>query len=342
MGNRGGVQPIKASNGVSPVAEETAELEEYSTQVRRPTLHWSEAMLSILLSTISLLTVILNLLVIISISNFRQLHTPTNILLLSLAVSDFLVGLLLVPAHILEKTACWILGDFLCSLYYCMVYIITSASIGDMVLISVDRYVAICDPLHYPTRVTERRVKLCVCLCWLCSVFYGSIVFRDDFFHPGRHKSCLGECVIFVSYIAAVFDIIVTLFIPLTVIIVLYMRVFVVAVSQARAMHSHIAASTVQRSVNQANKSELKAAKALGILVLVFLICFCPYYCVTFVGGNMVSGSSVTFVIFVFYFNSCVNPLIYALCYPWFRNVVKLIVTFQMCRKGSCEVNFTD
>ncbi|XP_063353693.1 trace amine-associated receptor 1-like [Pelmatolapia mariae] len=216
---------------------------------KKQKLCWSELVfLNILLSSISLLTVVLNLLVIISVSHFRQLHTPTNILLLSLAVSDFLVGLLLLPAEILQKTARWILGDLMCSLYYYMIYIITSASIGVMVLISVDRYVAICHPLHYSTILK------------------------------------------------------------------------------------------MQHSVSLKKKSELKAARTLGVLVLVFLICFCPYYYVTFACENVVSAASVSFVVFLFYFNSCLNPMIYALCYPWFRKTVKLIVTLQILQPGSVKL----
>ncbi|KAM6934593.1 trace amine-associated receptor 5-like [Xenentodon cancila] len=70
------------------------------------------------MSFISLNTVVLNLLVIISVSHFRQLHTPTNILLLSLGVSDFLVGLLLMPLEIHRSTSCWFLGDHICALPY--------------------------------------------------------------------------------------------------------------------------------------------------------------------------------------------------------------------------------
>ncbi|KAL7384441.1 hypothetical protein ABVT39_002395 [Epinephelus coioides] len=211
----------------------------------------------------------------------RQLHTPTNILLLALAVSDFLVGLLVLPGEVLLKTSCWFLGDLLCLLYNYVSFIITSSSIGDMVLISVDRYVAICDPLHYTTRVTVKRVKLCVCLCWLCAVSYCSLLLKDDLTQPGRYNSCHGECVIVINHTAGAVDLVVTFIVPISVIVVLYMRVFVVAVSQARAMRSHITAVTLQLSVNKkTKKSELKAARTLGVLVVVFLICFCPYYCV--------------------------------------------------------------
>uniref|UniRef100_A0A3Q3JB07 G-protein coupled receptors family 1 profile domain-containing protein n=1 Tax=Monopterus albus TaxID=43700 RepID=A0A3Q3JB07_MONAL len=312
-----------------------------NTSCRKLTTPWSEAvLLHIVLSSVSVLTVFLNLLVIISVSHFRQLHTPTNILLLSLAVSDFLVGLLLMPGQILRITTCWFLGDVMCSLYTYLSYLLTATSIGDMVLISIDRYVAICDPLHYPTRVTVRRVKLCACLCWLCSVLYNIIFIKDDLTEPGRHNSCYGQCVFASDYTAGAVDIVVTFIVPITAIIVLYMRVFVVAMSQARAMRSHITAVTLQCSVTvMTKKSELKAARTLGVLVLGFLMCFCPCYCVSLAGDTALSGSSASYLIYLFYFNSCLNPVIYALFYPWFRKSVKLIVTLKILQPGSCEAN---
>ncbi|XP_074514155.1 trace amine-associated receptor 5-like [Sebastes fasciatus] len=270
----------------------------------------------------------------------KQLHTPTNILLLSLAVSDFLVGLLLMPGELIRKTSCWFFGDIMCSLYKYLSYIITFASVGVMVLISVDRYVAICDPLHYTSRITVNRVKLFVCLCWLCSVCYGSLVVKDDLTQPGRYHSCYGECLFVIDFIAGTVDLVLTFIVPVTVIVVLNVRVFAVAVSQARAMRSHIVAVTLPLSVTQtANKSELKAARTLGVLVVVFLICFCPYYCFTLASENMTNSSNVFFVLFLFFFNSCLNPVIYALFYSWFRKAVKLIVTLQILQPGSREAN---
>ncbi|XP_026232517.1 trace amine-associated receptor 13c-like [Anabas testudineus] len=269
-----------------------------------------------------------------------QLHKPTNLLLLSLSVSDLLVGLVFLPGEILRKTSCWFLGDFMCSLYKYTATVSVSASVGNMVLISVDRHVAICDPLHYPTRVTVGRVKLCVFLCWFCSILYSSMFVKDDLFQRQKNISCSGHCVFNIEYIPGTVDVVVTFIVPVTVIIVLYLRVFVVAVSQARTMRSQIKTVKLQRTVTvTVKRSELKAARTLGVLVLVFLICFCPYYCVSLAGENLLSTSYGVFVISVFSFNSNLNPVIYALFYPWFRRAVKIIVTLQILQPGSCEAN---
>nr|XP_057937968.1 trace amine-associated receptor 1-like isoform X3 [Doryrhamphus excisus] len=266
----------------------------------------------------------------------RQLHTPTNLLLLSLAVSDFLVGLLVWPGEIYMRSSCWTLGDVLCFLYNSMSLIIMSVSVGNMVLISADRYVAICDPLHYNTKVTVKRVQLCVCLCWFFSFVYCSIILKDQLTHPGESISCYGECVVGMDVNTGVVDLVVNFILPLGVIITLYMRVFVVAVSQARAMRSHVTSVKLQHPVSvRAKTSEFKAARTLGVLVLVFLGCFCPFYIVALTSGHKKMTLFVKYVLYLLNVNSCLNPLIYVLFYPWFRRAVRLVVTLQILQSGS-------
>ncbi|XP_067372086.1 trace amine-associated receptor 4-like [Channa argus] len=309
-------------------------------KTKRP--HFETMLIYFLLFSVSLLTAFLNLLVIISISHFKQLHGSTNFLLLSLAISDFFVAPLLL-FQIMLIDGCWLFGDLMCSLYQYVTAVVTSASVGAMILISVDRYVAICYPFHYVTEVTHKRVQVCVCLCWICSVIFQSLILMENLHQPGRYKSCIGECVIVTNYIAGLADVIFSFIIPVIVIVVLYMRVFVVAVSQARAMRSHVAAVSLQRSTKvTAKKSELKAARTLGVVIVVFLICLCPYYCVALSSqDNSIDASSglYAFISSLYTLNSCLNPLIYALFYSWFRRSIKLIVTLKIFHPDSSKAN---
>ncbi|XP_051233081.1 trace amine-associated receptor 13c-like isoform X11 [Dicentrarchus labrax] len=288
-----------------------------------------------LLSCITLLTVTLNLLVVISISHFRQLYTPTNLILLSLAVSDLLVGLTVMPLTIFSQQSCMFIDKITCTFSYLMSFILTSASVGSMVLTSVDRYVAICYPLRYSSMVTTSRVKVCVSVCWFCSVVYNLILLKEHLLQIDLSNSCYEECVVIINYITGAIDLVLTFFSPVTVIIILYMRVFVVAVSQARVMRSQI--SALRSNTVTVKKSELRAARTIGIILLVFILSLCPYYSPSITGQDITGSIDSMAQFWLFFCNSTFNPLIYAFFYPWFRKSVKLIVSLQILQPGSCE-----
>ncbi|CAF96402.1 unnamed protein product, partial [Tetraodon nigroviridis] len=197
----------------------------------------------------------------------RHFQTTTNLILLSMAVSDLLVGLVVMPMTIVGMNSCRVTSTLSCSLFHLFSFILVSASVGNMVLISVDRYVAICYPLRYSS-IKPNRVKICVSLCWISSVIYNFILLKDNLSLNNFSSSCYIKCILFVNYVFAIADIVITVFGPLTVIIVLYSRVFVVAVTQARAMRSQV--STINSQSVSAMKSEMRAARTLGIIILFF------------------------------------------------------------------------
>nr|AAC96118.1 putative neurotransmitter receptor [Takifugu rubripes] len=297
------------------------------------------AVFSSLLASLSLLTVTLNLLVIISISHFRQLHTPTNTLLLSLAVSDLVVGLLVMPIEGLRYVEmCWRLGKLMCALTPYVSYCVLSASVGNMVLISIDRYLAICDPLLYTTKVTLTRAKIAICLCWACSLLFNGYILMGHLQQPERYNSCHGECVVVISHISGTVDLFITFVLPCTVMVVMYMRVFIAAVAQMRVIRIQNVALAVN-AASRVTKSEWKAARTLGIVITVFLLCFGPYYYPALAGGDTVNNVSYFAVSsWIMMINSCMNPLIYALFYPWFRRAIKLIVTLRILRSYSNDI----
>lgn len=310
-----------------------------NTSCRRLSLPlWERAAHHTLLASASLLTVTLNLLVIISISHFRQLHTPTNVLLLSLAVSDLLVGLLVMPTEGLRYIeTCWLLGRLLCALTPYVSYCLLSGSVGSMVLISIDRYLAICDPLLYSSKINLTRAKLSICLCWACSLLYNGCILMRHLNQPDRFVTCHGECVIVISHISGTVDLFITFIGPCTVMIVLYMRVFGVVLSQLQVIRTQTAAAAVNGR-QAIKRSERKAARTLGIVIFVFLLCFCPYYYPVLTGSS--TSNSITYfavLSWIMMLNSCANPLIYAIFYPWFRKAIKLIATLRIMQPHSRE-----
>ncbi|XP_028654764.1 trace amine-associated receptor 13c-like [Erpetoichthys calabaricus] len=299
-------------------------------------------------SSISLiLTIFGNLLVVISVSHFRQLHTPSNFLVLSLAAADFLIGIFLMPPKIIQIIEdCWYFGDNFCYFHALLGFLLTTVSVSNLVFIAIDRYVAVCDPLLYGTKITIPLIQIGISSSWILSVLYawailffkGHYLTRDDGF------VCLGECVGFYTKVWGIVDLIVTFIFPCTVIICLYSKVFMVVRRHLKKINTvNQQIKTKEADQNKIpKKSERKAAKTLGIVIFVFLLFCVPFYlCAIMNAYTDVVVPDAIFNIFLWlaYFNSGMNPIIYALFYPWFQKSIKLIVTLKICSPESSIMN---
>ncbi|XP_035625444.2 trace amine-associated receptor 13c-like [Oncorhynchus keta] len=287
--------------------------------------------LYIFFSLISAVTVFLNLMVIISISHFKQLHTTTNLLILSLAASDLLVGLIVIPVMtVATMESCWSFGKYFCVFHGYIASLCTSLSLGNLVLISIDRYVAVCDPLLYHSKITTTRITCFISITWCCCIIYraANIQYFVNVQVPSR---CLKECTAVEGSIwVNITDIVITMVVPCSVIITLYMKIFVVARSQARKVFSKEEASVSGVKTSQANKSETKTTKTLSIVVFNYLICWIPSLFV-FILFYFLSYTLLPYLIsFLAFVNSLINPIIYAFLYPWFKVTVKLILSLNL------------
>ncbi|XDV54618.1 hypothetical protein PO909_022867 [Leuciscus waleckii] len=286
-------------------------------------------------SLLSAWTVFLNLLVIISISHFKKLHTPTNLIILSLAVADLLVGLIVMPVDAIKLIeTCWYFGDTLCDLFMIIMGLLISTSICNLVLIAVDRYVAVCHPLQYPQKITTTKTLISICVCWFFSSTYniGYLISGRYFESSQRPDVCHGKCYLIISFSWIYTDLLFSFLLPCTLIIVLYLRIFYVAHQQVKLLNSLIKGGKCVTEGSVRRKSERKAAMTLGIIVTVYLL-----------WTTVISSATVTFLIWTLYVNSSLNPLIYALFYRWFKISVKHILSLKILEPSSSLIDlYTD
>uniref|UniRef100_H2YI92 G-protein coupled receptors family 1 profile domain-containing protein n=1 Tax=Ciona savignyi TaxID=51511 RepID=H2YI92_CIOSA len=128
------------------------------------------ALIAALTSLLSLLIVVGNGLIIVSVALVKKLRQPANYLIVSLALSDFLVGLVVLPLTIVyDIMGEWVFGPNVCDVHVSFDVICCTASIMNLCMISIDRYLMITQPMTYPKRRTGKLMLLLIATAWLLS-----------------------------------------------------------------------------------------------------------------------------------------------------------------------------
>ncbi|XP_076149351.1 5-hydroxytryptamine receptor 4 [Alosa pseudoharengus] len=293
-------------------------------------------------------TVVGNFLVVLAIAYFKQLQSPTNCFVMSLAVADFLVGLLVMPSSMVRTVeGCWHFGATFCQLHSSLDVMLCTASIFHLSCIAFDRYYAVCNPLVYSSKMSPGRVVLLIVVCWAVPLLisFGPILL-------GLHKAGVAiplpenVCVFLVNRVYAVMASMVAFYFPMAVMLVAYWKIYKAAKRQAvqiSAMESQMAAgvgrdsSKKQRHRNSLRR-ERKAAKILGIIMGVFLIFWLPFFTLNIVDPFIdysTAGVVWDVLLWLGYVNSSLNPFLYGLFNRSFRRAFFMIMGCRICLPGS-------
>ncbi|XP_067338969.1 trace amine-associated receptor 1-like [Channa argus] len=272
-----------------------------------------------LISYKNLLSICGNLLVIISIVYFKQLHTPTNSLILSLAVADLLVGALVSPLTIkYSSTVCHYHYDLFCKVRGTFDVSLCTCSILNLCCISIDRYYAVCQPLTYTAKINHCVIVIMILMSWGVSALIGISLTTVSIQRKICDKTCLNN-VVLVNIMGLIF----AFYLPMIVMLCIYLKIFLVAQKQARSIQNTASGAAVIRM-------ERKATKTLAIVMGFFLMCWLPFFLTSTIfsfSNASLPDAVLELLNWVALSNSMLNPFIYAFFYSWFRSAFRMIIS---------------
>ena len=358
---------------------------------------WQQIVISVLLGLLIIGTIIGNSLVCIAVGIVKRLQSPSNLLIVSLALSDLLVALLVMPFSAIREVlgSWWPFSETVCDLWTSLDVIMCTASILNLCMISVDRYFVITRPFQYAIKRTPKRMAIMIAAVWSLAV----IISVPPLF-GWKNELQPGECSISQEIGYQIYATLGAFYVPLIVMIVIYFRIWLVSSrimkkeqtsklgsidkgnehinmsakssrSSGASDHLNIPNGNLHKNgVTEADDAstemlpsgkhavprrrftlksflsrtkssggssrERKATKTLGIIMGGFTLCWLPFFILALVGPFLKNPDSippwlVSMLMWLGYFNSFLNPVIYARFNREFRTPFKEILCFR-CR----------
>nr|XP_034177731.1 uncharacterized protein LOC117603082 [Osmia lignaria]XP_034177732.1 uncharacterized protein LOC117603082 [Osmia lignaria] len=263
---------------------------------------------------LSPITVTGNSIILAAFYRYKRLRTASNYLLVSLAVSDFGVGVFMPFGMQLELSGLPENGvSTLCIIPYCIVIALCSVSVLVTVAIAVDRLTSLAQPLRYKNIITHSSIEKYIAVFWIYAIAVGlsPLIYAELTGETDQHT---GNCRFGAAVLPPVrVFLVVAVWAPSALVLLgCYMYVYLVARAHARAIY------TVELSFrHQTQTLPLpRYGQTLAVTVGAFLILWLPFQtCMLldiFCGTNILSEWTVVWLGLPIMAHSGVNPWIYA------------------------------
>ncbi|XP_029991794.1 D(4) dopamine receptor [Sphaeramia orbicularis] len=165
-----------------------------------------------------------NLLVCLSVFTEKALKTTTNYFIVSLAVADLMLAVLVLPLFVYSEfqDGVWTLSTSLCDGLMTMDVMLCTASIFNLCAISIDRFIAVSIPLNYNRKHVDLRQAVLLSATWVLALAVASPIMFGLNNVPGRDPTeCKLENDDYVLYSSVC-----SFFIPCPIMLLLYCAMF--------------------------------------------------------------------------------------------------------------------
>lgn len=316
------------------------------------------------------IAIIIALLTSNSIKN-GELSRSMIILIGNLAISDLLLGLTVLPFSATFSTfENWPFGQVLCDIWLSIDVLCCTASIWGLLAIAVDRYIATNHPIIYRKHKKSPKIGIILSIiAWIVSILISLNAFLIDTLFPnGKNETSLKlidgnyKCILFYTEYFVIASSLGSFYIPLVLMILLYTKVFLTIKRQSNKFSRKAIPSTSDvddRLLNGCNNNdtqrtqlktdtktkkrdetcqqnvESKITVTVVTILGCFILCWLPFfitYIIRSIDPNVVSPLIMDIFIWLGYFNSSLNPILYGILNKHFYIAFKNILSFK-CTK---------
>ncbi|XP_059203137.1 somatostatin receptor type 5-like [Centropristis striata] len=274
-----------------------------------------------------------NTLVIHVIVRYTKMKTVTNMYILNLALADelYILGIPFLGTN--SALSYWPYGDFFCKVCMTADAMSQFSSTFCLTVMSIDRYLAVVHPLRSAKWRKPQVAKVFNGMVWLVSF----VIALPVTIYSGVQKD-LNTCniswpepeklwsIVFILYTS-----ILSFFGPLVVICLCYLLIVI-----------KVRSAGVRAGLTKRRKSERKVTRMVVIIVLVFVLCWLPFFTTNIVNlihiipENNTTAAVYFFLVILTYVNSCANPILYGFLSENFKQSFQKVLCFHKPNGVSC------